>query len=184
MDIIIIIMKKLLVSIALLFITSLSTLAEEVETTVIYKAKRGFAETLSVSETEQLGKLRIVLKPIRGSNPHQSKIILSGVIKGTLNADFSLNHTFVNKDRTGVLYTANDTITMVYAGDPTCENGKGTVPFEVEETLNIVAGSGIYAGVEPGSIIELNGIINNCPSLPEYGQNNFYVVGGTVIITQ
>jgi len=73
---------------------------------------------------------------------------------------------------------------MVYTGDPTCEDGAGNLPFKVEETLHIVAGTGIYAGVEPGGFIVLKGVINNCPSLAKFGQNNFEVVGGSVTITQ
>lgn len=178
-------MKKLLISAALLSITSLSALAEySTQNTVTYNVKRGFAETFSTSKTEQLGKFRAVLKPIRGSRFYARKLVLAGVIKGVLNPNFTLNHSFVNKGRTGVLYTENDTITTIYAGNPTCENGTGTIPLEVEETLNIVVGTGIYADIEPGSFILLRGVINNCPSLPEFGQNNFDVVGGTVTFIQ
>jgi hypothetical protein len=181
----IIIMKKLLVSVALLSMSSLSAFAvEKTNDTVTYDVKRGFAETFSVSQFEQLGKFRVVLKPIRASDFDRDKLVLNGISKGLLNADFTINHTLVNKERTGVLYTENDTITMVYTGDPTCENGLGNIPFEVEETLYILAGTGIYAGVEPGSFIVLKGVINNCPSLAEFGQNNFDVVGGSVTITQ
>lgn len=180
----IIIMKKLLVSVALLSMSSLSVLAvEKTHDTVTYDVKRGFAETFSVSQFEQLGKFRVVLKPIRGAGFDRDKLVLKGISKGLLNADFTINHTLVNKERTGVLYTANDTITMVYTGDPTCENGAGNIPFEVEETLYIVAGTGIYAGIEPGGFIVLKGVINNCPSLATFGQNNFDVVGGSVTIT-
>ena len=178
-------MKKLLVSAALLSLYSISAFAAETtENTITYNAKNGFSETFSVSQSEQLGKFRVVLKPLKESGFRGGNLTLVGLTKGYLNPDFTINHTFVNKDRSGVLYTENDTITAVYTGDPTCENGAGAVPFEVEETLNIVAGTGDYAGIEPGSFIVLKGVINNCPSLPEFGQNNFEVVGGTVRITQ
>ena len=199
-------MKKVLLSTALLSITSLSAVGHE--TTVTYEAKKGFAETLSVSQTEQLGIFKLVLKPVKGtnyhkngnskhhknkssnhrkgkgSNHHNDIIVIKGAMKGALNPDFTINHTLVNTDRTGALYTANDTITMVYGGDPTCDNGTGTTPFEVEETLYIASGTGVYSGIEPGSYIEVYGVINNCPSLPEYGQNNFEIIGGVVTITQ
>lgn len=177
-------MKKLLISAALVCITSLSAVATEaVQITTEYDVKRGFAETLSVSQTDQLGKFRVVLNPVEGSADN-SRLILAGVLKGVLNPDFTLNHTMVNKDRTGVLYTAGDSITMVYGGDPTCEGGTGTTPFEVEETLYIVAGTGEYSGIQPGSYIVVKGTVNNCPSLPEYGRNDFEVIGGSVIFTQ
>jgi len=187
-------MKKLLIGGALLSVASFTTLAENyTETSTTYNVKRGFAETLSVTPTEQLGKFRAVLKLPRDSGFYygrkhsdkpKRKLVLAGAIKGVLNPDFTLNHTFVNKDRTGALYTQNDTITQIYAGDPTCANGTGSVPFTVEETLYIVAGTGIYANVEPGSFLLLEGVINNCPSLPEFGQNDFEVVGGSITFSQ
>ena len=178
-------MKKLLVSAALLSLSSGSAFAAgTTENTIVYEAKSGFSETLAVSQTEQLGRYRIVLKPIVGSKFKAGNLIAVGISRGLLNPDFTANHTFVNKDRTGVLYTEGDAFTAIYAGDPTCNNGAGTIPFEVEETLNFVAGTGIYAGIESGSFIVMKGVINNCPSLPEFGQNNFEVVSGTVRITQ
>ena len=61
-------MKKLLVSVALLSVSSLSALAgEKTNDSVTYDVKRGFAETFSVSQSEQLGNFRVVLKPISGS---------------------------------------------------------------------------------------------------------------------
>lgn len=174
-------MKKTLISAALLSLTSSYALAEN--TTKTYDVKRGFAETFSVSQTEQLGKFKAVLKRIKGDKHYKRRLVLEGVIKGLLNPNFTLNHTFVNKKRTGVIYTTNDSITIL-AGDPTCENGTGSTPWEVEETLNLVAGTGIYAGIEQGSFILLKGVINNCPFLPEYGQNTFEVVGGSITFNQ
>jgi hypothetical protein len=99
---------------------------------VTYDVKRGFAGKFSVFQFEQLGKFRIVLKPIRGSDFDRDQFVLKGFSKGLLNTDFTINHTFVNKKYTGVLYTENDTIIMIYNGDPTCENGAGNIAFEVE----------------------------------------------------
>ncbi|XPF95753.1 hypothetical protein ACM9HF_06970 [Colwellia sp. RE-S-Sl-9] len=176
-------MKKTLVGATLLSLTSFYVLADN--TTKVFEVKRGFAKTFSVSQTEQLGKFKAVLKSRRdGGELSAEKLVLKGTIKGILNSNFTLNHTFVNKERTGVLYTANDSMTNILAGDATCENGTGSIPFEIEETLHLVAGTGIYAGIEQGSFILLKGVINNCPSLPEYGQNTFEVVGGSVIFTQ
>lgn len=178
-------MKNILLSAALLSITSLPVLAEQTSKT--YDVKRGSAQSYSISQTEQLGNFRAVMSSgsgLLGLGLTLDQLVLEGTIKGALNPNFTLNHTFVNKDRTGVIYTANDSITNIFAGDFTCQNGTGSTPFEIEETLNIVAGTGIYANIEQGSYIVLKGVINNCPSLPNYGQNNFDVVGGSISFTQ
>ncbi|WP_441002365.1 hypothetical protein [Pseudocolwellia agarivorans] len=181
-------MKKTLISAALLSLTSFAALAHN--STQTYDVVRGSAETFSVSQTEQLGKFRAVLMTNRGSWHHRTSrfnrlgLVLDGVIKGVLNPDFTLTHSFVNNNRTGVLYTEHDSITTIFAGDPTCQNGTGSTPFEVEEILNIVGGTGIYADVEAGSFMVLRGVINNCPSLPAYGQNTFEIIDGSVTFAQ
>ncbi|WP_426369085.1 hypothetical protein [Pseudocolwellia sp. HL-MZ7] len=184
-------MKKTIISAALLSLTSFGASAHN--STQSYDVVRGYAETLSISETEQLGQFKAVLMTNRGgrhnnghrgSRHHRFGLVLDGAIRGILNPDFTLTHTFVNKNRTGVLYTAHDSITNIFAGDPTCENGTGSTPFEVEEILNIVGGTGIYADVEAGSFMVLRGVINNCPSLPGYGQNSFQITDGTVTFTE
>jgi hypothetical protein len=177
-------MKKTIISAALLSLTTFAALANN--STQTYDVVRGSAETFSVSQTEQLGQFRAVLMLNRGSWYQRGSrfsrlgLVLDGVIKGVLNPDFTLTHSFVNNNRTGVLYTAHDSVTTIFAGDPTCQNGTGSTPFEVEEILNIVAGTGIYADVEAGSFMILRGVINNCPSLPEYGQNTFEIIDGSV----
>jgi len=143
-----------------------------------YSVKKGYTESLLVSETEQLGKIRVVLKNTNHSKHKKSKIVINGIIRGILNPDYTLTHTLVNKDRTGVIYTAGDTITEIYAGDPICSDG--ITPFKIEETINLVAGSGIYSGVQYGSFIILKGVVNNCPMSPEYGISDFEVIGGSV----
>lgn len=143
-----------------------------------YKVKKGFSETLSVSATEQLGKMRVVLKSENRSFHSKNKIVIVGALRGTLNpADLTLSHILVNKDRTGTIYTAGDTITVFHEGDQLCSSG---IPFVFEERLNIVKGSGIYSGVQYGSYIDVKGVVNNCPELPEYGRNDFEVIGGSV----
>ena len=139
--------------------------------------KKGFAETLSVSETEQLGKVRVVLKSDNPSSHLKKKVVIAGTLRGILKEDSTLAHTLVNKSRTGAIYTDGDSITAVYAGDPSCVSG---VPFEIEETLSIVAGSGIYSKLQYGSYIVVKGVVNNCPTLPEYGRNDFEVIGGSL----
>jgi len=144
-----------------------------------YVAISGFSKTLSVTETEQLGYFRVILinnDPVIKRKRH---VEIKGVIKGLLNPDYSLNHTFVDKKRNGVIYTAGDSITQIYAGDPYCSDN--VTPFEVQQTLTIVAGTGKFSNVQPGSTIVVTGTINNCPNLSKYGHNNFVVTGGAVI---
>ena len=143
-----------------------------------YTAITGFAKTLSVTETEQLGYFRVILINSNPAITRKRHIELKGVMKGLLNPDYSLSHTFVNKKRKGVMYTAGDSITQVYAGDPYCSDN--VTPFKDQQTLTIVAGTGKYSNVLPGSTIVVTGTINNCPNLSKYGRNNFEVTGGTV----
>lgn len=139
-----------------------------------FDVKRGFSETMSVSQTEQLGRFKFVMK-----DENNTKLKIKGTIRGVLDpTTFSLSHTAVNKERTGTMITAGDSITNILGGDPSCANG--SEPFQVEEILFIVAGTGIYSNVEAGSFITVEGVINNCPGLPNFLQNNFSVTGGTV----
>ena len=164
-----------LIIITLVCLLSFSAFAQYSGT---YTVKKGYTESLSVSQTEQLGKIRVVLKIVNHSNHTKDKIVIDGIMRGILNPDYTLTHTLVNNDRTGAIYTAGDSITAIYAGDPTCADG--ITPFKIEETLTLVAGSGIYSGIQYGSFIVLKGVVNNCPLTPEYGINNFEVIGGSV----
>jgi len=139
-----------------------------------YDIKRGFAETHSISQLEQLGKYRLVMK-----DANRNKLKIKGIMRGKFDPSTQTSsHTLVNTERTGTLITAEDFFTNIYAGDPVCANG--VVPFEVEERLNIVSGTGIYAGVQPGSYIIVQGVINNCPCYDNFLQNDFSVTGGVI----
>jgi len=139
-----------------------------------YDVKRGFAETHSISQLEQLGKYRFVMK-----DANRNKLKIKGIMRGKFDPlTQTSSHTLVNIERTGTLITAGDSFTNIYGGDPVCANG--VVPFEVEERLNIVSGTGIYAGVQPGSYIMVEGVINNCPCNGNFLQNDFSVTGGIV----
>lgn len=173
-------------SIAALSLGLVSTSASA-ETQGTYTATKGFSKTLSISEKDQLGRFLIILENDQPKNKNSNKkknrnksnrIILGGISIGSLNDDFTLNHTFINKRRNGVLYTAGDSITQIYAGDPYCSDT--VTPFEVQETLIIVAGTGKYSNVQPGSTIVVRGTINNCINSKNYGHNDFKVIGGTV----
>jgi len=157
---------------------SVSVNAETKEGT--YTAVKGFAETLAVTENDQIGHFRLVLvdKNSEIRKGKRKRVIIKGVIKGLLTDEFAISHTLVNKDRTGVLYTSGDYISNIYAGDPFCSDS--VTPFEIQETLIIVAGTGEYSNVLPGSTIIVEGVINNCPGSADFGLNNVEITGGTV----
>lgn len=164
-----------------LALVTLATLAGTVPSnpTGDYNATGGFAETLAVSPTEQLGQFRLVLRAQNWGSASVRRIRLKGVIRGVLDpATLTLSHTLVNHDRTGAIFTVGDQITQVFAGDPTCANG--SVPFQIEETLNIAAGTGEFANIQPGGWVKVVGTVNNCPGLPGFGRNDFEVTDGFV----
>lgn len=162
-------MDKLLI--ASLCALSLNVFADEPK---VYDVKYGFSKTLSTSQTQQLGKFGLILK---GDNLKRSFIY--GSIHGVLDpATLTLSHTLVNTRRTGSIITQGDTITNVYSGDPYCTDG--VTPFNIEETLFIVAGTGIYSDIEAGSYITVEGTVNNCAGSSNYLQNDFKVTGGKV----
>jgi len=162
-------MKKVLI--ASLCLLSLNSVAN---VTGVYEVKRGFAETLSISETEQLGKYKFIMK-----DANNNKLKIKGSLRGILDPlTQTLSHTLVNADRTGTLITGGDSVTNVYGGDPVCANG--VTHFQVEETLYIVAGTGVYSGVQAGSYIVVDGVIGNCVASRGYLQNNFTVTGGMI----
>lgn len=162
-------MKKILIS-SLCFL-SLNSVAN---VTGVYDVKRGFAETLSISQTEQLGNYKIIMKDI-----NNNKLKIRGLLRGILDPlTQTLTHTFINKERTGTLITNGDSITNVYRGDPICANG--TTNFHIEETLYIVAGTGVYSEVQEGSYIIVDGVINNCSDSRGFLQNDFNVIGGLI----
>jgi len=162
-------MKKLLVSsLCLLSLNSVANVAG------VYDVKRGFAETLSINQTEQLGEYKIILK-----DANNNKLKIRGSLRGILDPSTqTLSHTLINTERTGTLITQGDSVTSIYSGDPICANG--ATNFQIEETLNIVAGTGIYSNVQPGSYIIVDGTINNCPSSRDFLQNDFIVKGGVI----
>lgn len=162
-------MKKVLIS--SLCLLSLNGFAN---VTGVYDVKRGFAETLSISQTEQIGKYKIIMRDI-----NNNKLKIRGTLRGILDPSTqTLSHTLVNKERTGTLITRGDSVTNIYSGDPICANG--ATHFQVEETLHIVAGTGVFSGVQEGSYIIVDGVIKNCAASRGFLQNDFIVRGGQI----
>jgi hypothetical protein len=142
-----------------------------------YVPVRGYAESASYSETEQLGKYRLVVarKDFAGSKSQFKHRMLRGVViegplKGALNEDSTLNHVVGSDKREGFIFTANDT----FEPDAVAPcNDIGGFVLEGRETLHPVAGTGIYSGLQGGGSVVVTGTVNTCTGL-----NDFEVVAG------
>lgn len=144
-----------------------------------YNVVRGNAKTFAISQTNQLGSFRLVLKSVDKQSVER-KIKLKGSIHGTINPNQTLNHVLVNKERTGAIYTMGDTITNPFlgTGDPACANG--TEHWQIEETLYVAFGTGEFQNIVPGSTVVVHGTVGNCPNVIGFGRNDFQVVGGSI----
>lgn len=139
----------------------------------------GFAESASYSPSEQLGTYRVVLMRMeaqrrkgRGHEHILKRLVIEGPFRGVV-ADESgqvLNHVLGTEDREGLIYTRDDTFT-VESGTP-C-NESGGVILSGTETINPIAGTGRFAGLQVGGSLEVNGTVNTCTGL-----NDFDVVPG------
>lgn len=99
------------------------------------------------------------------------KITIKGVFGGEYDpTSGTLSHVFTNKNRTGALYTQQD-LFLPIEGDPLCASG---VPMIGTEQLNFVAGTGIFANLASGTLYA-QGVVNNCPSIDKFMQNDFGV---------
>ena len=124
-----------------------------------YKPIRGFATSICTDTqacTTQAGIFRIVLRNNKAPIGER-RLIISGTFRGLITEQpndcggATLSHVLMDKDMAGTLSTEGD------AACPT--GGDGINTLEVVETLNIVAGSGIYEGVEPGGTVTLTGTL-------------------------
>ena len=140
-----------------------------------YVPNSGFAESVSISQTEQLGLYKIVLKREGWNELSQTEraeiqrtLVLSGPFRGILDTvTNTLAHVLSSDSRDGVLYTAND---MFFP-----DENSTVCKLSGVETLNVVFGTGAYSDVF-GSV-QVQGTVNNCPGDPEFGLNDFEVVG-------
>jgi len=118
----------------------------------------------------QLGTFKIKLKRVGWNDLSKEdkkriakKVVIEGVFRGQMKPDFTFEHTLVNEDRTGIMYTKGDFL-ILSQGDLFCSSG---VPLKGTEQLNLVGGSGDYAGLSTGTIY-LSVTVNNC-----FGENDF-----------
>lgn len=118
----------------------------------------------------QIGTFKIKLKRVGWSELSKEdkkriakKVTIEGVFRGQMKSDFTLDHTLVNEDRTGIIYTQSDFL-IPTQGDLFCSSG---VPLQGTEQLNLVGGSGEYARLSSGTIY-LSVTANNC-----FGENDY-----------
>lgn len=134
----------------------------------------GFAESASYSLSEQLGTYRVVLmrkEPQRRKGRGQEQILNRLVIEGPFRGVFAdesgqvLNHVLGTEGREGLIYTREDTF-AVEAVTP-C-NASGGVILTGTETINPTAGTGRFAGLEPGGSLQVEGTVNTCTGLNDF----------------
>lgn len=150
-----------------------------------YVPVRGWAETQEVSldgePPTQIGSYKIILQregwrrlPREDKRRIRWRLVLKGPMMGVVDTSIfppTANHLLGTRSRDGALYTAGDYL-IPQAGDPSCS--QGTAMYAVE-TINVVQGSGAYEGLESG-MLQLEGVLNNCPDQPDFLKNNFEVI--------
>ncbi|NMH61370.1 hypothetical protein [Alteromonas ponticola] len=150
-----------------------------------YKAVHGSVKTKEISnpaagETpEQIGRYSVWLVNANWGNlskKEKSKtkyiVRLQGTLRGQVNPqDFSAKHTMVDDGRKYIIRSDGDQL-MPISGDPFCSTGQ---PMQVQETVNLVSGTGIYSNLITGTIT-LKGTVNNCPQQEGFGNNDFHVI--------
>jgi hypothetical protein len=139
----------------------------------------GFAESASYSPSEQIGTYRVVLmrkeaqrRKGRGRDQIQNRLVIEGPFRGVF-ADESgqvLSHVLGTEDREGLIYTREDTFALQSVVP--CNDSEGVI-LSGTETINPIAGTGRFAGLQVGGSIEVNGTVNTCTGL-----NDFDVVPG------
>ncbi|MCW8108376.1 hypothetical protein OPS25_07700 [Alteromonas ponticola] len=150
-----------------------------------YKVVYGGVKTMEVSNPlaneapEQLGRYSVwLVKADWDSLSSEEKVKtkylvkMQGTLRGQVNPlDFTARHTMVGDSRSYIIRSEGDVLFPI-SGDPFCSTGE---PMQVREQVNLVSGSGTYANLTSGSIM-LEGIINNCPHLEDFGKNDFKVI--------
>ncbi|WP_026180034.1 hypothetical protein [Hahella ganghwensis] len=133
---------------------------------------------VGVIQPEQLGQFVIYFERegwADSSEDEQERVrrymLVHGLVQGKVDpATFLAQHVLVNSDRTGIVYTQNDSI-IPTSGDMFCSTGQ---PMKAMETINPVQGTGVYSHLEGGEL-KLSATINNCPGTEGFGNNNMTV---------
>lgn len=152
-----------------------------------YTAVRGHLESVFISETQQLGTYRIVFKNKNWallSDEEQSytykRFVAAGPILGTITGadetgNVYLNHVISDKQRRGLLTSQNDIFTPTALPEDCNIDGASASILSGTETISIVAGTGIFAGLDTQqeASVTMEGTVNGCTR-----QNDFEVING------
>ncbi|OKY25296.1 MULTISPECIES: hypothetical protein [Thalassotalea] len=134
----------------------------------------------------QVGKYKLVLKregwkdlSKEDKKRIRKRLVIKGEFTGVMDmSTHTLNHTLVNQDKSGTLYSHGDYL-IPEQGDAYCSNG---VPLAGIEHINFVNGSGIYQHLIVGKL-QLKAQVNNCPTEENFLQNEFTVIVGNGSLT-
>ena len=143
----------------------------------IYNLRRGWAESQEIGASpnpgepvEQIGRYRVTLDrrdwpllPPAEKKRIRRVLTISGVFRGELVQYIGQNplfdHALGNDDRTGAVYTENDTLVsppkIVPCGPP------GLVTISGVEQINPIKGIGIYSNLQKSKILA-NVTVNQC----------------------
>lgn len=164
-----------------------SALADEVSMSLhgCYTVTRGHVESVAISQTQQMGMYRIILKHNNWrslSDKEQSHTIKRFVADGPILGNITgidntgkvyLTHIMSDKESRGLLISQDSVYTPTTIPEP-CNNSSSYILTGIE-TVSINAGTGIFAGLDPQQTasIQVEGTVNSCS-----GQNDFEVIDG------
>lgn len=174
-----------LLALAALFTASFTSHASDKVVQGTYVPVKGTVETFEVSDPtqgeapQQLGRYKIYLvnsawrsMSSAERDATQYLIKVEGLVAGEIDpATLLVSHKLLDDDHNYTLRSANDFF-VPQSGDLFCSTG---TPLVIQEQINLVKGTGIYANLSEGTIM-LNGVINNCPTLPDFGKNVLEVI--------
>ncbi|OZG71789.1 hypothetical protein BTA51_19360 [Hahella sp. CCB-MM4] len=171
-------MKKTILAVGLTAfatITNAGYLSGELDGT--YRPMLGSITTteIGITQPEQLGRFTVFLERENWTKlPDEERVrirrymLVYGLVRGKVDTStFLAQHVLVNDERTGTVYTQDDSIVPI-SGDMFCSTGE---PMRAIETINPVQGTGEYANLEGGQL-KLSVIVYNCPGTKNFGNNN------------
>ena len=142
---------------------------------------------LSMGESpRQVGRYKIVLKRQGWAQLSDAekirirkRLVIRGEFTGVMDMNtMTLNHTLVNEDKSGTMYSQGDFL-IPEQGDGICSTG---VPLLGIEQVNLVSGTGEFKDLVAGTLY-FDAKVNNCPEQEGYLQNQFDVVVGSGELT-
>jgi hypothetical protein len=160
----------------------------------VYLVKKGWVESQEIGTPlnpnpqalEEIGQYKIYLERTgwdkMASSERariQKRLVVSGVFHGSF-AGYSsnpspfplvqLNHVLGNEERTGAIYTQNDSLIPSTATAKVCDATQSLLIISGQDQVNPIQGIGVFSGLTGGKFV-LNSTINQCTL-----QNDFQFV--------